>query len=189
MTERTTNVLAIAGSLRKASASRAVVAAAAELATAGVRLTPYALDAIPLYNGDLDVNGGPEPVRALKQAIAQADALLLVTPEYNYGIPGVLKNAIDWASRPGYQSVLAGKPVAIVGVGHGSPGGARAVAHLKDVMLGVLSPVLPVPDLCLPGASQRIGLGKPGLQDAELARLGRILGDLATFASKLAAEG
>jgi chromate reductase len=88
---------------------------------------------IPLYNADVQVQGFPEPVVAFKEAIRRADALLLATPEYNHSIPGVLKNAIDWASRPADESPLDGKPVAIVGASTGRMGTVRAQMHLRQV--------------------------------------------------------
>lgn len=116
-------IAAIAGSLRKASYNAALLRAAQSLAPAGTTIVECPIGAIPLYNGDIeDEQGIPPAVTALKQAIADADALLIATPEYNNSIPGVLKNAIDWASRPPADSarVFAGKPVALIGA---SPGG------------------------------------------------------------------
>ncbi|PYQ19004.1 MAG: hypothetical protein DMF79_13600, partial [Acidobacteria bacterium] len=94
------SVLGVAGSLRKASYNRSLLHAARDLAPPGMSLRTFELDAIPLYNADVEVVGDPGPVAAFKQAVREADALLVATPEYNYGVPGVLKNAIDWASRP-----------------------------------------------------------------------------------------
>jgi chromate reductase, NAD(P)H dehydrogenase (quinone) len=88
---------------------------------------------IPLYNEDVRAQGDPEPVTALKEAIRQADALVIAAPEYNYSIPGVLKNAIDWASRPPDTSPLNGKPVAIMGATTGSWGTVRSQMHLRQV--------------------------------------------------------
>jgi chromate reductase len=102
----------------------------------------FDLSPIPLYNADVQAQGDPGPVVALKAAIREADALLIATPEYNYSIPGVLKNAIDWASRPPDMSPLNGKPVAIMGVSTGSFGTARAQMHLRQVC--VLTNMLPL---------------------------------------------
>lgn len=145
-------ILAIPGSLRARSLNRAALVTARALAPADLSLELATLADLPLYNGDLDVDGGPAPVRAFKQAIVEADGLLIATPEYNYGIPGVLKNAIDWASRPAYRSPLAGKPVAMFGVAASGVGGARALGHLKAVMLGVLSEVFPYPETLIGAA-------------------------------------
>src|SRR5262245_32672038 len=94
-------ILGIPGSLRAASFNRALLRAAIELAPASMTITIFeGVGDIPLYNADVEANGDPEPVRAFKSAIDKASGLLIATPEYNYGVPGVLKNAIDWASRP-----------------------------------------------------------------------------------------
>src|SRR5689334_19794657 len=111
----TLSVCGIAGSLRRESFNRSLLRAAVELAPPGMTITPFALDPVPLYNGDVEAAGDPPGVVALKEAIGGADALFICTPEYQHGVPGVLKNALDWASRPPGRSVLQGKPVAIVG--------------------------------------------------------------------------
>jgi chromate reductase len=95
----------------------------------------FDLSPIPLYNGDVEATGIPEPVQNFKARIAAADALLIATPEYNYSIPGVLKNAIDWASRPPKDSPLNGKPVAIMGASGGPGGTIRAQMHLRHVFV------------------------------------------------------
>jgi chromate reductase len=124
-------VLGLAGSLRQASHNRALLRAAQELAPPGMEIEIAELDRIPLYNGDVEATGDPEPVADFKQRIREADALLIVTPEYNHGVPGVLKNAIDWASRPPLGSPLTGKLVAIMGAG-GRSGTAHAQRQLRD---------------------------------------------------------
>lgn len=104
----------------------------------------FDLDAIPLYNADLDADGRrPAEVERLKQAIAAADAVLFVTPEYNHSVPGVLQNAIDWASRPGLKSPLAGKPAGLMGASQGAIGSARGQQQLKLALLSTLALVLP----------------------------------------------
>src|SRR3954469_14827795 len=125
-------VLGFAGSLRRGSYNRAALRAAVEMMPEGGSLETFDLQGIPLYHGDVEAEGFPASVLAFKDAIRQADALLIVTPEYNYSMPGVLKNAIDWASRPAANSVFTGKPTAIMGVG-GRFGTVRAQAHLRQV--------------------------------------------------------
>lgn len=125
-------VLGFAGSLRAGSFNRAALRAAGALAPSSVLLTTYDLSDIPLYNGDLEREGLPESVVEFGRSLAEADALLIVTPEYNYSIPGVLKNAIDWASRI-QPSPLAGKATAIMGASMGGFGSARAQYHLRQV--------------------------------------------------------
>lgn len=128
------NVLGIAGSLRSGSFNRALLRAAQEVAPHGMSIEIYDLAGIPLYDADLEAQGDPEPVQRFKAAIAQADGLLISTPEYQHSIPGVLKNAFDWASRPHASSVLAQKPVAIMGVTSGMSGTARAQMQLREVL-------------------------------------------------------
>ncbi len=118
-----TKLLGLSGSLRRGSLNAALLRAAAELMPQGATLTVGTIHGIPLYDADIEAADGiPEPVTALKDAIAAADGLLLATPEYNNSIPGVLKNAIDWLSRPpaDIKRVFAGRPVALIGA---SPGG------------------------------------------------------------------
>jgi len=122
-------VLSISGALRKGSYNAALLRAAVELAPPGLTLDVASIREIPLYDGDVEAQGIPEPVRALKDRLAAADGLLLVTPEYNNSIPGVMKNAIDWMSRPAKDipRVFGGRPVALMGATPG-PGGTT-LAH------------------------------------------------------------
>jgi chromate reductase len=126
------HVLGFSGSLRKASYNSALLRAAAELLPAGMTLEIFDLTLIPLYNQDIDGPDAPEPVLRFKGRIMAADALLIATPEYNYSFSGVLKNAIDWASRPPRASPLSGKPLAMMGAG-GMFGTVRAQLHLRQV--------------------------------------------------------
>lgn len=132
-----TAILGIAGSLRRKSFNLGLLKAAAALAPHGVRVDVKTIDGIPLYNADLEAAEGlPAAVAALKDAIAAANGIILSTPEYNNGIPGVFKNAIDWASRPAEDigRVFGGKPVALIGA---SPGGFGTVLA-QDAWLAVL---------------------------------------------------
>jgi chromate reductase len=152
------HVLAIAGSLRAASYNRQLLQNAVRLAPVGMTVRLFDLAAIPLYNSDLDTTElRPEPVAALKQSIEAADGLLLATPEYNHGVPGVLKNAIDWASRPEGMSPLRSKPVAIVGASIGAAGTARAQQQLKLVMLSTRALLLPHSGLTVGNAREKFG--------------------------------
>ncbi len=129
-------VLGIAGSLRAGSYNRALLRAAQELAPEGMEITLFErLREIPPYDEDLRAHGEPEPVTALKEAIRAADALLIATPEYNYSVPGVLKNAIDWVSRPPDRSPLRDKPAAIMGASGGLSGTAKAQHHLRQIFV------------------------------------------------------
>jgi len=140
MTEIT--VLALSGSLREKSYNTALLHEARRLAPAGMGIEIASLREIPLYDADLEARGMPQAVTALSARVKSADALLIATPEYNFSFPGVLKNAIDWLSRPPLDAALVRKPVAIAGAG-GRLGSARAQYHLRQV-LGCLS-MLPVP--------------------------------------------
>jgi chromate reductase len=124
-------ILGIPGSLRKASYNKAVLRATQALVPQGVTLETFELDGIPGFNQDEEKTPPPR-VAELKSRVKAADAILFVTPEYNYSIPGVLKNAIDWASRPYGDSAWAGKPVAVMGASVGIIGTARAQYHLRQ---------------------------------------------------------
>ena len=146
------NILTLSGSLRAGSWNTQLLAAAAELAPDGVQLTRYDYADVPLYNGDLDL---PESVVRLQRAIAAADGVLLASPEYNSSMSGVLKNAIDWASRPAYQSCFRGKPTGVISASPGFVGGARGQQHAKVILLGMGAPVFPWPELLVGGAKAK----------------------------------
>ena len=127
-------ILGIAGSLRRQSFNRALLRAAQEHAPEGSRIDTFELDGIPSFNQDEEQNP-PVEVVELKQRIRSADAVLFVTPEYNYSVPGVLKNAIDWASRPYGDSAWNGKPVAVMAASIGTLGTGRAQYHLRQMFV------------------------------------------------------
>jgi len=129
--EKILTILGIAGSLRKSSYNRGALRAAQQLVPENVRIEVFELDGIPPFNQDQEGNP-PERVALFKARIRAADGILFVTPEYNYSVPGVLKNAIDWASRPYGDNAWAGKPVAVMGASIGSLGTARAQYHLRQ---------------------------------------------------------
>lgn len=154
MEERPLDVLGIAGSLRDGSFNRALLRAAQDLAPAGLYVRMHALHEIPFYDADVEKRGDPAPVEAFKQAIVEADALLIATPEYQHSVPGVLKNALDWASRPPGRSVLKGKPVAIMGATPGRGATARAQTDLRKVLAYSRTLVLDGPTVMIPNARQ-----------------------------------
>jgi len=129
---RVIQVLALLGSLRKASFNRMLLAAAIELAPEGVQFETAEIGDFPLYNQDVENAGIPPQVRRFKEQIRNADALLFATPEYNYSMPGVLKNAIDWASRPPKENPFNGKPCAMMSASTGMGGGSKAQYHLRQ---------------------------------------------------------
>jgi chromate reductase len=148
-------VLGISGSLRAGSYNRALLQAARELAPEGMEIVDVDLRGLPFYDGDVEAAGDPEPVTAFKEAIRSADALLIATPEYNRGVPGVLKNAVDWASRPPLGSPLTGKPVAIMGASTGRGGTARAQEQLRAALEFSRASVLNEPEVLVPEAYMR----------------------------------
>ena len=148
-------ILGIAGSLRKGSFNRAALKAAQDLVPDNVTLDIFdSLNEIPPYNQDLE-NNIPESVVQLKAAIKGADAILFVTPEYNYSVPGVLKNAIDWASRPYGESAWEGKPVAIMGASSGMLGSARAQYHLRQILVFLNMHPLNRPEVMIPKVQEK----------------------------------
>lgn len=151
----TIRVLGIAGSLRAGSYNRWLIHAAREGAADGIEITEFDLKDIPLYNADVEAAGLPESVAKFKDAISAHDALLIATPEYNYGIPGVLKNAFDWASRPPHHSPLNGKPTAIMGASMGMMGTVRAQLQLRQALLFTDSPTVRQPEVYVARAQTR----------------------------------
>ena len=145
-------LLGFAGSLRRGSYNRALLQAAIDAAPEHVVVETAEIGDIPLYNADVDTSDPPEPVRLFRQRIAAADGLLIASPEYNYSIPGGLKNAIDWASRPATSSVLNRKPVGIMSTSGGRFGGVRAQLALRQVFVFTESYVMLKPELILPNA-------------------------------------
>lgn len=152
---RDLTVLGFAGSLRRASYNRALLRAAQEEMPAGMKLDLFEIGEIPLYNEDVEAEGDPEPVARFKQAIREADGLLIATPEYNHGVPGVTKNAIDWASRPPRQAPLNGKPVAILGASPGITGTARGQSQLRQAFEFTNSYCMPQPEILVYQAHQK----------------------------------
>jgi len=145
-------LLGICGSLRKASLNRALLVAVRDALPPDVQMTLYdALD-LPIFNNDLD---DPPGVVRLKTAITAVDGVVFSVPEYNYSIPGGLKNALDWVSRPPDQSPLRGKPVGMVGAASGMSGTIRAQTHLRQVMVYSDSPCLSQPEVLIPRAKER----------------------------------
>jgi chromate reductase len=150
-----TRILGICGSLRRQSYNTAVLRTARKLAPQGVIIETFELDGIPPFNQDEETKP-PTTVLELKRRVREADGILFVTPEYNYSVPGVLKNAIDWASRPYGDNVWEGKPAAIMGASIGAIGTARAQYHLRQIF--VFLNVFPVnqPEVMIGNAAQRL---------------------------------
>src|SRR5215469_12980358 len=147
-------ILGIAGSLRRGSFNAATLRTAHELAPAGMAIDVFDIAPIPLYNEDVRQQGFPAPVEDLRTRIKAADGLLIVTPEYNYSIPGVLKNAVDWASRPPEQP-FDGKPIGLMGASAGALGTARAQYHLRQCFVFLNGLVMNRPEVMIPQAHNK----------------------------------
>jgi len=148
------NILGISGSLRQGSCNTLLLRAASRLIAENATLEIFDISTIPFYNADLDGEVKPDPVHRLLKAISTSDGVLFVTPEYNHSVPGVLKNTIDWVSRPAYQSVLRQKPAGILSASMSLVGGARAQEHLRCILSSTLTPVYLTPDYLLPTAKE-----------------------------------
>jgi chromate reductase len=133
--DRVFTVVGFAGSLRRGSFNRALHRAATELAPPALQIVIHELDGIPLYNADVEAAGPPLSVSQLRDTIRKADGLLIATPEYNHGVPGVLKNTIDWLSRPPSNSALNGKVAAMMGASPGMTGTARGQSQLRQAFV------------------------------------------------------
>jgi chromate reductase, NAD(P)H dehydrogenase (quinone) len=181
---RPIRILGIAGSLRRASYNRATLRAATELAPEGATIDIFELDQIPAFNQDEEQNP-PAKVVELKKRVREADAILFVTPEYNYSVPGVLKNAIDWASRPYGDSAWNGKPAAIMGASVGAIGTARAQYHLRQMM--VFLNMFPVnqPEVMIGNAAERFDANGNLTHDATKVFISQLLQSLVDWTRKI----
>jgi chromate reductase, NAD(P)H dehydrogenase (quinone) len=179
-------VLGFAGSLRQKSYNRALLQAAETVLPADMTLTIFDLIDIPLFNQDVEARGIPEPVLAFREAFKAADALLIATPEYNFSVPGVLKNALDWASRkgPDPQAPLDDKVAAIMGAG-GMGGTVRAQLHLRDILAHNRLFVVPHPQLMVARAWEHFDQDGALTDEATRARLGSLLLELRDLTWKL----
>lgn len=152
----TLQILAIPGSLRDDSYNLSLLEAAKEIAGDGIRIEIADIADIPPYDADVEAEGDPQPVHRFKERIREADALLIATPEYQHGVPGVLKNALDWASRPPGGAPLTGKPVAVTGATPGDFGTARAQEQLRDTLIYNDCPMVMDPEVLVANANQKI---------------------------------
>lgn len=148
-------ILGFAGSLRAASYNRALLRAASEEAPEGMTIETFDLIDIPLYNKDVEDQDDPEPVASFKEAISRCDGVLISTPEYQHGISGVLKNALDWASRPPGTSVMEGKPVAMMGASPSPAGTARAHLQLRQTLTYLQADMVTRPEVLVAHAREK----------------------------------
>jgi chromate reductase len=160
MSDKTPVLLGMSGSLRTGSYSNAVLATLREKFAGRADLRLYDLAPIPLYNQDFEGELRPPVVKRMLADIAAADGLVLCAPEFNHSIPGVLKNAIDWASRPGFASVMAYKPVAIMATSRGPLGGARCLEHMRVALDSMLSRVTLAREVIITASETKIRDGR-----------------------------
>ena len=177
-------ILGIAGSLRKHSYNRAVLRAATQLLPAGVSLDIFDLDGIPLFNQDDDQNP-PAKVVDFKKRIREADAILIATPEYNYSIPGVLKNAIDWGTRPYGDNAWAGKPAAILGASVGPFGTVRAQNHLRQVLSALNMFLVNQPEVLIGDATKKFDAQGNLTDEKTKEMIGKLLANLVAWTMRL----
>jgi chromate reductase len=174
------DILTLVGSLRAASYNRALAHAARAAAPPGLRLRLAGLDGIPVFSEDLEADGLPKPVHALADGILAADALIIVTPEYNVSIPGGLKNALDWLSRDPREP-LRGCPAAVAGATLGTGGTRQAQAAVRHVLHGLGAHCLPLPPLEITQARRNFDEAGQLTDPATRAQLGSYLTELANW--------
>ncbi len=153
-------LIGMSGSLRSGSYSNAVLETLREKFSGRADISIYDLRPIPLYNQDFEGEKRPEPVKDLLSAIAESDGLVLCAPEFNHSIPGVLKNALDWASRPAFTSVMAYKPVAIMATSRGALGGARCLDHIRVALDSMLARVVLAREVIITSSADKIRDGR-----------------------------
>jgi chromate reductase, NAD(P)H dehydrogenase (quinone) len=177
-------VLAFAGSLRKGSYNKALIRAAVEVAPENVAIEVFDLEGLPLFNQEFEADP-PQKVKEFKEKIRTADALLIATPEYNYSFPGVLKNAIDCASRPRADTPLEGKPVAIMSASSGRFGGARAQYHLRQSFIFLNMQPINRPEVMLSDAIHNVDANGKVANEQTRQLIRQLLEALAVWTIKL----
>jgi len=177
-------ILGFAGSLRKQSYNRAILAAALEMVPENTTLEIFDLEGIPPFNQDLELQP-PDRVKEFKTRIRVADAILIATPEYNYSIPGVLKNAIDWASRPYGDNAFDGKPVGVMGASVGMLGTARAQYHLRQSFVFLNMHPLNQPEMMLPFVQDKVDSNGRLTDEKTRKKIGELLESLIVWTEKL----
>lgn len=160
MTQDLPLILGLSGSLRKASHNTAVLRALQEAVATQARMELLPLNEVPLYDQDLDTEEPPLGVRMLRAAMGRADGVVICSPEYNGGMSGVIKNAIDWASRPYGKSKLKGKPVLVMTASPASTGGARAQGQLRDSLFATEARIVVRPEVAIAQVDKKIADGK-----------------------------
>lgn len=154
--DETVRIVGISGSLRKASFSTSILKLLAERAAPAIQIQVVTLESIPLYNEDLDTKQGIPAVADLKRIITESDGVLITTPEYNHGVPGVLKNALDWLSRPVFESCFVKKPVSIFSSSLAFTGGVRAQYQLREALISMHAHLVMGPEVVLAGIHTKL---------------------------------
>ncbi len=185
--EKVVNILGFAGSLRKDSYNRSLLRTALELVPKDAKLDIFDLEGLPLFNQDLEKQP-TEKVKEFKEKIRAADAVLIATPEYNYSIPGVLKNAIDCASRPYGDNAFEHKPVAIMGASPGMTGPARAQYHLRQCFVFLTCFALNQPEVMVPFAHDKIDKDGKVTDQKTREKIGELLTSLVAWTRRLQRE-
>jgi len=180
-------LMGFAGSLRKGSYNKALLRAAVELVPKGAKLEIFDLEGVPPFNQDLE-NRMPEKVKEFKAKIEAADAILIATPEHNYSIPGVLKNAIDWASRPYGDNSFEGKPVAVMSGSIGMLGGARAQYHLRQVFVFLNMHPVNRPEVIVAFADEKIDEKGKVVDEPTREKIKQLLAELVDWTRRLKRE-
>jgi chromate reductase, NAD(P)H dehydrogenase (quinone) len=185
--ENKLKILGFAGSLRSGSYNKALLRAAVDLLPEGVTLEIFDIDGIPPFNQDIEANI-PTKVKEFKSKIRESSAILIATPEYNYSVPGVLKNAIDWASRPYGDNPFDGKPVAIISASIGMLGGARAQYHLRQMFVFLNMYPVNGPEVIVPFAQNKFDTSGNLVDENTKKFLSQLLQNLANWTRRLSGE-
>lgn len=175
-------MFALGPSLRRGSYSQAVFRAIKELAPDDVEITTFDIGRLPLFNQDIEAPEFPEPVRDFHAAVADSDAILFVMPEYNYSVPGYLKNAIDWASRPPGKGPIYGKKAGVVSSSPGVLGGARAQYHLRQMGVSLDLRFMNKPEVIITGVNKKFDENLKLQDEPTREFLGKFIGALTDFA-------
>jgi len=176
-------IFGMAGSLREQSYSKIVLNVLAEMLPAGSQMSIGDIGALPFYNGDLENSRLPDNVSQIRHEAAASDAVIIVSPEYNHGMPGVLKNALDWLSRPAFKSCMVNKPVFFLTLSEGMLGGVRAQLALRETLASMLCVLPPLPEIAMANISAKVKDGK--LTDTvTLAFTQKVLGNFLTTIPK-----
>jgi chromate reductase len=174
MTTQPLHIVGVCGSLRAESYSRVLLQAIAELLPAETRFYELDIGVIPHYNEDYDGCASPDVVTNARVAVERADAVIIVTPEFNHGIPGVLKNTLDWLSRPAFASCFIGKPVMFATVSPGALGGVRAQYQLRETLSSMLCRLFPLAEIAVTHINRKLD-GVRLADEATLNHIGMVL--------------